>query len=155
MLSYGETYSSGSGLFKSPASNSLGANCNVVSPSANLIINHLHDQQTTLKACCLVSKSWILWTRKHLFARVEFDTEESHIELWKETFPDPPSSPAYYTRTLSISGPLVITAADGDEGGWILTFYCLAKPLPLSTGSLQKSSLLSRTTGDVRTWNKA
>ncbi|KAF9645264.1 hypothetical protein BDM02DRAFT_3073690, partial [Thelephora ganbajun] len=36
------------------------------------IVDLLHDEPETLKQCCLVSKSWVSRTRKHLFANVEF-----------------------------------------------------------------------------------
>ncbi|KAF9643160.1 hypothetical protein BDM02DRAFT_3081141, partial [Thelephora ganbajun] len=36
------------------------------------IIDLLHDKPETLKQCCLVSKSWVSRTRKHLFADIEF-----------------------------------------------------------------------------------
>ena len=54
--------------------------------------HHLHGQPTALKACCVVSKSWVPRTRKHLFARIEFHAPTSPIEQWKNAFPDPPSS---------------------------------------------------------------
>jgi hypothetical protein len=40
------------------------------------IIDLLHDEPETLKRCCLVSKSWVPRTRKHLFADIGFQTEE-------------------------------------------------------------------------------
>jgi hypothetical protein len=89
------------------------------------IVDHLHDEPIALKTCCVVSKSWIQRTRIHLFASLEFYAPKSHIELWKKTFPDPPSSPAHHTRSLSIRGIPPITAADGDVGGWIRTFQNL------------------------------
>jgi hypothetical protein len=92
----------------------------------DLIADHLHNEPTTLKACCVVSKSWIPRTRKHLFASVEFHDKQSHIELWKEAFPDPSTSPARYTRRLSIRGIQPIIAADTDVGGWIRAFRNLA-----------------------------
>jgi hypothetical protein len=88
-------------------------------------LDHLYDEPATLKACCVVSKSWIPRTRKHLFASVEFYGPDSHIELWKKAFPDPSNSPAHYTRSLSVRGIPAITAADADEGGWIRTFHNL------------------------------
>jgi hypothetical protein len=91
----------------------------------DLIADHLRDERTTLKTCCLTSKSWIPRTRKHLFARVEFDALEFHIELWKKAFPDPSNSPAHHTRSLSICGILLIPAADFDVGDWIHTFHNL------------------------------
>jgi len=78
----------------------------------DLIIDHLHDDPTTLKTCCTVSKSWIPRTRNHLFARVTFDTTEFRIEMWKKAFPDPSNSPAHHTRSLSIHAVPVIAATD-------------------------------------------
>ena len=89
------------------------------------IIDHLRDEPTTLKACCVVSKSWIHRTRTHLFARVEFYDLKSHVELWKKTFPDPSNSPAHHTRHLSVYGLSHVTAVDAEAGGWIRTFYNL------------------------------
>ena len=90
-----------------------------------LILDHLRDEPTTLKTCCVVSKSWIHWTRKHLFARVKFHASKSHTELWKKTFPDPSKSPAHHTRSILIYGLSVITTADGGIGGWIRSFHNL------------------------------
>ena len=88
----------------------------------DLITDHLRDEPTALKACCVISKSWIHRTRVHLFARVEFHAPKSHIELWKKAFPDPSNSPAHHTRTLSIHGIPLITASDTDVDGWIRSF---------------------------------
>ena len=89
----------------------------------DLIVDHLHDEPTTLKTCCAVSKSWVPRTRRHLFAQVEFDNSKSQIELWKKGFPDPSNSPAQYTRSLSARGVLLITAGDVDVGSWISAFH--------------------------------
>jgi len=89
------------------------------------VIDHLHDGPTTLKTCCVVSKSWVPRTRRHLFARVTFYDSKSHVQLWKKAFPDPSNSPAHHTRTLSITLSFhtpVITAADAGVDGWICTF---------------------------------
>ena len=91
----------------------------------DLIVDHLHDEPTALKACCVVSKSWIQRTRTHLFASVQFHPSTSSIELWKKAFPDPSNSPAHHTRSLVIGGIPIVTAADADEGGWIRTFHNL------------------------------
>lgn len=85
------------------------------------IVDLLHDDHETLKQCCLVSKSWVSRTRKHLFAAVRFNTPVL-LEAWKGTFPDPSNSPAHHTRTLRISCLGAISAADAAEGGWIPTF---------------------------------
>jgi len=87
----------------------------------DLIADLLHDEPAALKECCVASKSWVPRTRKHLFAHVEFHTPNS-VEVWKETFPDPSNSPARHTRSLSIRGFPVATAAGADIGGWIRTF---------------------------------
>jgi hypothetical protein len=88
----------------------------------DLIVDHLHDEPTALKACCVVSKSWIHRTRTHLFASVEFHPATSSIELWKTAFPDPSNSPAHHTRSLTVRGIWTVTAADADAGGWIHAF---------------------------------
>ena len=82
----------------------------------------MHDDITTLKTCCIVSKSWIPRTRKHLFARVEFHASRSQVELWKKTFPDPSNSPAHRTRHLYIRGLSFTTSTDAEVGDWIRTF---------------------------------
>jgi len=87
------------------------------------IIDHLHGEPATLKACCVVSKSCVLRARKHLFAHVEFDAFQSHLEVWKKTFPDPSSSPAHHARNLLIHCTTVITVADTGVGGWVRTFH--------------------------------
>ena len=85
------------------------------------VVDLLCDERDTLKSCCLVSKSWIPCSRKHLFAKVEFFGTEN-LESWKTTFPDPSTSPAYYAKSLSFRYPDVITNADGGEGGLIHAF---------------------------------
>jgi len=89
----------------------------------DLIIDHLRDEPTALKTCCLVSKSWVPRTRKHLFALVEFRAQESPVERWKKDFPVPSNSPAHHTRTLYIRYLPALTDADTDAGGWIRTFH--------------------------------
>ena len=85
------------------------------------IIDLLDDELETLEECCLVSKSWVPRTRKHLFAEVEFHSA-TDLELWKKTFPDQSSSPAYYTHTLLVSCLEDVTVADAEQGGWIRSF---------------------------------
>jgi len=81
----------------------------------------LHDEQETLKRCCLVSKSWVPRARKHLFADIKFSCTEV-LEAWKKAFPDPANSPARHTRSLIVSCPGSVTAADAEEVGWIRAF---------------------------------
>jgi hypothetical protein len=65
------------------------------------IIDYLHDEEVTLRNCCLVSKSWVPRARKHLFDDIAFYTvRDAHS--WKRTFPDPLTSPAHYAKTLFI-----------------------------------------------------
>jgi len=81
------------------------------------IVNSLHDNQEALRECCLVSKSWIPRTRKHLFAQVDFRDVEN-LQSWKETFPDPLNSPGCYTHILHCSQSVV----DAEAGDWITNF---------------------------------
>ena len=89
----------------------------------DLIIDHLHDEPAALKACCIVSKSWVPRTRKHLFARIEFNNRESLVELWKRAFPDPSNSPAHYTRSLLFFEIPLGSNVDADGGDWIRSFH--------------------------------
>ena len=59
--------------------------------------------------------------RKYLFADISLQ-DEFDLELWKNTFPDPSTSPARYTKTLTITLPEVFTPADAEEGGWLSAF---------------------------------
>jgi len=84
-------------------------------------VDFLHDKPDTLKQCCLVSKSWIPRTQKHLFTSINFHFLED-LKAWKETFPDPANSPAYHTHSLFVGCPRFVTVADVEEGGWIQAF---------------------------------
>ena len=84
-------------------------------------------KRKTLKACCLVSKSWVPRARRKLFRGVTFRSLDD-LKAWKDTFPDPFNSPARYTRTLSISCTQVIFAAAVKESDWIQAF-CNVKHL--------------------------
>ena len=86
----------------------------------DFIIDLLHDEPDALKACCLVSKSWVHRTRERLFAHVEFFSE-SRSKLWQKTFPDPSNSPAHYARSLLIRTSAVLPA-DTSVGDLIRTF---------------------------------
>ncbi|KAF9646818.1 hypothetical protein BDM02DRAFT_2890061 [Thelephora ganbajun] len=85
------------------------------------IVDFLHDKRETLEQCCLVSKSWVPRTRKHLFADIRFYCA-ADLESWKKAFPDHSSSPAYHTRALLVGCPEVVTNADAGGGGWVRTF---------------------------------
>jgi len=87
----------------------------------NHIVDLLHRRDTALKHCCLVSKSWIPRARKHLFAEIRFDGAKK-LQSWKGTFPDPSTSPGWYTKTLFINCLHEVTPADAREGGWIKAF---------------------------------
>ena len=80
------------------------------------IVDHLHDTKNALRNSCLVSKSWVPRTRKHLFANIEFCAADS-LEPWKKTFPDPSTSPARYAKFLFINCPQAVTA-----DSWIRSF---------------------------------
>ena len=82
---------------------------------------HISLVPETLKECCLVAKSWIPRTRKHLFADIRFRTLP-HLKLWKKTFPNSENSPAYHTRTLFVGCAEVDMTAGANEGGRIQAF---------------------------------
>ena len=92
----------------------------------DLITDFLYDEPETLRQCCLVSKSWIPRTRKHIFTTVAFHTDYD-LQAWKKAFQDPSKSPAHYTQDLAIWCPGTITEADGADGGWIPTFSRLVR----------------------------
>ena len=87
----------------------------------DFIIDLLHDNPKALNECCLLSKSWVRRTRKHLFAEIQIRTT-GDLTSWKETFPNPRSSPGYYARTLFIGRSQVVREAGGEEGGWVRAF---------------------------------
>jgi len=85
------------------------------------IVDFLHDDVNALKDCCLVSKSWIPRTRKHIFAEVEL-RYEVHLESWKKMFSDPSTSPAHFTKSLHVGCARAITAVDAEAGSWLEGF---------------------------------
>ena len=96
--------------------------CSLPPEILDLIVDHLHDEPLTLKACCITSKAWIPRTRRHLFAHVRFDKFMFTFELWMNAFPDPSNSPAHHTQTLTILGLKLVAAASTDVGRWIRAF---------------------------------
>ena len=85
------------------------------------IVDLLHDDPDALKACCLVSKSCVPRTRKHLFAEVGLLTE-GHLKSWKKLFSDPSTSPAHFATTLHVGCAYAFTTADVEVGGWLTGF---------------------------------
>ena len=81
------------------------------------IVDLLQVHPCALKQCCLISKSWVPRTRKHLFAEVRFSSGD-RLKSWKNVFPDPASSPGYHTRTLSVCRNL----EDAGDGNWLAGF---------------------------------
>ena len=97
----------------------------------DLIVDHLHDELTTLKACCLVSKSWVPRARRYIFAQVMFNSLRSSIQTWMEHFPDPSNSPAHHTRALLFVDPDSIVAAFTVAPTW-LHYFCHVKELRMA-----------------------
>ena len=96
----------------------------------DLIVDHSYEKRATLKACCLVSRSWVPRTQRHLFAHVEFDSDEPSrrtVESWMEAFPDPSKSPAHHTRSLAISGLTAVTSATTHGHAWVRSFHSIIK----------------------------
>ena len=97
----------------------------------DLIVDHSSHLPASLKTCCLVSKSWVPRARRHLFAHVEFDSEDyfagCSIESWIKAFPDPSNSPAHHARGLAISGLTAVKAATTHGHAWIRSFNSIIK----------------------------
>lgn len=71
----------------------------------DLIVDHLHDEPTALRSCCLISNSWISRARRHLFLRVRLNLHGKYaIQVWMKGFPDASNSPGHHTRTLELNG---------------------------------------------------
>ena len=98
----------------------------------DLVVDHLHDDPTTLRACCLVPKSWIPRTRIHLFSRVEFRPHGPTLESWIQAFPNPSNSSAHYTRSLHLSYFAVLAVLP-----WIHSFNYIVE---LRVGPLEADS---------------
>ena len=119
--------------------------CSFPSEILDLIVDHLHNKPNTLKTCCLVSKLWVPRTRKHLFADMEFNPHcTRRTERWMKTFPDPTSSPARHTRSLSTYLPGFFNILNVD----VLLTFCRVVHLDLDTawgwyGFDQTASLIS------------
>ena len=115
------------------------------------VVDHLYDAEDTLKNCCLVSKSWVPRTRKHLFTRIALRTEQN-LQTWKETFPDPSVSPARYTKSLLVRCSYAITAEDAEPGGWITGFSRVVhlEITPDTTDNLVPLQGFSRTIKSLR-----
>lgn len=95
------------------------------------IVDFLHDQSEALRRCCLVSKSWVPRTQKHLLGDIIF-WNPSGLETWKETFPDPANSPsAHHTRSLTFrSREAIIAVVEG--GDYWIRVFCNIVQLELS-----------------------
>lgn len=68
------------------------------------ILDHLvtkPNPRYTLLSCSLISKSWIIPSRRHLFHTIFFNS--SYILKWVQVFPIPEQSPAHLVRDLRIS----------------------------------------------------
>ena len=87
----------------------------------DIFFDLLSDDKVTLNQCCLVFKRWVPHARRQLFKEIQF-LNQTKLEAWKETFPDPASSPSHYARLLDVHCLEAITARDAEEGGWIRSF---------------------------------
>jgi len=70
------------------------------------IINEIADHLAidsdfrSIRACALLSKSWVQPCRRHLFRTVAFTTRG--VSRWFKTFPVPGESPAHHVKDLRI-----------------------------------------------------
>ena len=91
----------------------------------DLIVDHLCDDLEALKPCCVVSKSWIPRARRHIFVRIDFHAHVWSIESWMKAFPDPPTSPAHYARSLLFHDSASTITAATNASPWIRAFCCI------------------------------
>ena len=92
----------------------------------DLIFHRVHDEPTTLRACCLVFKSWVPPTRRYLFARVDFRSFGS-VKLWMTAFQNPSNSLSHYTRVLRLSNLETVNAAVSDVRSWVQSSNCIVE----------------------------
>ena len=95
------------------------------------IIDFLRDETEALRQCCLVSRTWIDPTRKHLFNNVLFK-KPKYLKAWRSTFRNPANSPAKYTRTLAFPHVEMVT---DEDASWIRMF---TKVTHLELGSVAR-----------------
>jgi len=96
------------------------SNPDLAQETLDYIVDFLQGKPEALKACCLVSKSWVTRTRKHLFASILLRSADD-LKMWKAAFPDPSNSPAHYTQALLVCSQAV-PGADVEAGDLIRTF---------------------------------
>ena len=88
----------------------------------DLIFDHLHNELNTLRACCLVSKSWIMPARRQLFSCVKFCSSGPTLKSWMRAFPDPSNSPALHTQTLRLFHLETVNTVVSDARPWVRAF---------------------------------
>lgn len=96
------------------------------------IVDLLRNERGTLSQCCLVSKSWIPRTRKHLFGEINF-TSPTDPEEWMGMFPDPSNSPARYSHCLRIRCARDPIPEATKMGGWILSLTNVVRLVIIGT----------------------
>ena len=101
------------------------------------ITDILHNDRDALKRCCLVSKSWVPRTQKHLSADIKFKFE--NYDKWKKTFPDPTNSPAHHTHILTVEGSLLSAVDDS----WIQGFSYVEELIVNGFSAGSKTAALS------------
>lgn len=106
------------------------------------VIGLLHDEPTTLRNCCLVSKSWFPHARKYLFREVSFPYQ-ADLGAWEDTFPDPVNSPGDNTRSL-----FVRCATGVEESRWVQAFSNVVR-LEMGTGMRDLCFLFPSTASQV------
>lgn len=90
----------------------------------DLVVDHLRDEPTTLKACCLISRSWVPRARQHLFAEIRFGLAGFRgIGSWMVAFPDPSGLPARYACRLGISDFDAATLMSAGALTWFRHFH--------------------------------
>ena len=95
---------------------------------SDYILDILHDENEseTPEQCCLVSKSWVPRTRKHLFARIAFQ-DSPDCKTWTDMFPDLINSPVRYAHPLLFGSMQAIADACAEGDDWIRAFSAVVQ----------------------------
>jgi hypothetical protein len=101
-------------------------------------MDHLADDSITLRRCSTAARTFVPSCRRHLFNRVVF--RPHNLSTWKVTFPDPPASPAAYTREMRIHLASDVTPAELAE---YMPYFSNVRDLTLVGGRCENREWVS------------
>lgn len=85
-----------------------------------MIIDHLHEDEKTLRSCSLTCSAWVPRTRYHLFNSIVFNSRLGlgSLQAWIRVFPELSKSPATYVQSLKLNSDesaLIFPLPEGNE----------------------------------------